>query len=67
MSEKTKEENINLSMSPDGLYLGVSNVREELTFYDTRTFKAIKTIKQKSDINSFTWDKGDGSLFFITD
>lgn len=65
--EKTKEENINLAISPDGLYLGVSNVREELTFYDSRFLKPIKTIKQKSDINAFSWDKGDGSLFFITD
>ena len=34
--EKTKEDNLNLAFSPDGTILGVSNVKEELTFYDFR-------------------------------
>ena len=65
--EKTREENINLAISPDGNYLGVSNVREELSFYELRTMKLIKQIKYKVDINGFQWSKGDDKLLFVID
>ena len=58
MSEKTKEENINLAVSPDGNYIGVSTVKDELSFYDLRNLKLIKQIKyNKVDINGFQWCK----------
>lgn len=58
MSEKTKEENINLAVSPDGNYIGVSTVKDELSFYDLRNLKLIKQIKyNKVDINGFQWSK----------
>jgi THO complex subunit 3 len=65
--EKTKEENINLAISPDGNYLGVSNVKDELSFYDVRMLKLVKQFKYKVDINGFQWDKGEGKLLFVTD
>lgn len=65
--EKTKEENINLAISPDGSYLGVSNVKDELYFYDAKMWRQCKHIKYKFDINGFTWDKGEGRLLFVTD
>lgn len=53
MSDKTKEENLNLAMSPDGNFLGVSNVKDELSFFDMRMWKQHKQIKYKVDINGF--------------
>ena len=56
-SDKTPgQENINLAMSPDGNFLGVSNMKDDqegLSFYDTRKFKVQKQIKYKVDINGF--------------
>lgn len=69
-SDKTKEENINLAISPDGNYLGVSNVKDELSFYDLRMLplKVHKQIKYKVDINGFQWSKGgEDKLLFVTD
>lgn len=66
-SEKTKEENLNLAVSPDGNFLGVSNVKEELSFYDVRMWKLYKQIKYKVNVNSFTWDRGLGRLLFVGD
>lgn len=66
-SEKTKEENLNLGVSPDGNFIGVSNVKEELSFYDVRMWKLFKQIKYKVDINSFTWDRHLGKLLFVGD
>jgi len=66
---KGREENINLAISPDGKQLAVSNNKDELFFYDVKTSldKQVRLIKMKSDVNSFSWDKGEGRLFFIND
>ena len=66
---KSREENINLAISPDGKQLAVSNNKDELFFYDVKVSldKHVRPIKMKSDINSFSWDKGEGRLFFIND
>lgn len=56
-NEKTKEENLNLAFNPDGNILGVSNVKEELSFYDFRNWKMVKQIKFKNEVNDFCWDK----------
>lgn len=50
-SEKTKEDNLNLVFSPDGNILGVSNVKEELNFYDFRMWKVVKQLKFKTEAN----------------
>jgi WD40 repeat protein len=54
--EKTKEENLHMAFSPDGNILGVSNVKEELNFYDFRMWKLMKQIKFKNEVNEFVWD-----------
>jgi protease II len=55
-------------MSPDGNYLAVSNVKDELYIYEIRNLqKPVKYLKQRADINAFQWDKGDGNLFYMTD
>lgn len=62
-TEKTKEENLNLAFNPDGNVLGISNVKEELSFYDFRMWKLMKQIKFKDEVNEFQWDKTGHSLF----
>jgi WD40 repeat protein len=44
-TEKTREENLNLSFTSDGNTLCVSNVKEELNFYDWRMWKLLKSFK----------------------
>jgi hypothetical protein len=61
-SEKTKEDNLNLVFSPDGNILGVSNVKEELSFYDFRMWKIVKQLKFKNEVNDFQWDKSGHAL-----
>ena len=55
-------------MSPDGNILGVSNSKEELSYYELRmSCKLIKQIKSKVIVNGFQWDKGEGRLLFVVD
>jgi THO complex subunit 3 len=66
-TERTSQGNINLCFSPDGKTLAVSNVKEELIFYDFPNFKAIRSpLKFKFEINQFVWDK-TGQAFFVAD
>ena len=65
-SEKTKEENLNLNFTPDGNILGVSNMKEEISFYDYRMWKPLKQIKFKNEVADFIWDKS-GHLLFVID
>ncbi|CDW72783.1 tho complex subunit 3 [Stylonychia lemnae] len=67
-SDKTKEENLSLTFNPDGNILGVSNIQEELCFYDFRMWKIIKQIKFKNEVNDFTWDKSaNGQALLVAD
>ena len=44
-TETGREENINLAMSPDGNYLAVSNVKDELSIFDIRNLQLQKPVK----------------------
>lgn len=67
-TEKTKEENLNLTFNPDGNILGVSNIKEELCFFDFRMWKMLKQIKFKNEVNDFTWDRSsNGQALFVAD
>ena len=65
-TEKTKEENLNLAFNPDGNILGISNMKEELSFYDFRMWKLMKQIKFKSEVIGFSWGR-TGHGLFVTD
>ncbi len=51
-----------MAFSPDGNILGISNIKEELNFYDTRMWKVVKQIKFKNEMNDFQWDKSGHAL-----
>ncbi len=56
-----------MAFSPDGNIVGVSNVKEELNFYDFRMWKVLKQVKFKNEVNDFSWDKSSGMGFFVAD
>lgn len=65
---KTKEENLNLAFNPTGTVIGVSNVKEELAFYDMRMWKVLRHVQFNNEVNDLTWDKTpDGNLLFVAD
>jgi THO complex subunit 3 len=55
-----------LQFSPDGNILAISNIKDELSFFDFRMWKMIKQMKFKNEVNDFTWDK-TGNGFFVAD
>ena len=67
-TEKTKEENLNLQYNPTGTLLALSNLNDELCFYDVRMFKLVKQIKFKSEVNYFSWDRSvEGLNLLVVD
>ena len=68
-TEKCKEEILNLCFQPElggEKVFAISTIKDEVSFYDMRNWKAFKTHKFKNQINEFTWDR-TGHLFFVTD
>lgn len=67
-TEKTKQENLNLQFNPLGTILAVSNMNDDLCFYDVRMFKIVKQIKFKNEVNDFTWDRSpEGNTILVAD
>ncbi len=67
-TEKTKEENLNLQYNPQGNLLVLSNLNDELCFYDVRMYKIVKQIKFKNEVNDFSWDRSsEGNTLFVAD
>lgn len=56
---------MNLQFSPDGNIIGVSNIKEEINFYDFKTWKQIKQLKFRNEVNEFAWDRSGNMLLVI--
>lgn len=46
--------------------MAVSNIKEEINFYEFKTWKLAKQMKFRNEVNEFTWDRS-GHLFFVID
>ena len=65
-SEKTKGANINLAWNSDGSLVAVGNKDDVISFYDFKTFKLIKNMPFKLEVNEFRWDNNSNMLFITT-
>lgn len=66
-NEKTKDPNYILSWNPSGDIIAVGNDKEQVTFYDSRTWKVVQNLgfqEKKCELNQIEWDK-TGDMLFI--
>eukprot|EP01017_Pseudomicrothorax_dubius_P021452 TRINITY_DN23115_c0_g1_i2.p1 TRINITY_DN23115_c0_g1~~TRINITY_DN23115_c0_g1_i2.p1 ORF type:complete len:320 (+),score=66.52 TRINITY_DN23115_c0_g1_i2:31-990(+) len=64
-AEKTKSANMNIAWAPQGSTIAVGNKENEISFYDFRELRLLKSKKFTVEVNEMAWDT-TGSLFFVT-